>query len=99
MRIMVPSPMAGIASRQEQAFWDTPQRPKTRKKCCAKTTIFLSNLNLISPVQPSAQKYSSSVFQKSMFLSAHPVSIRGAARDRHGRGRRDAVDVRVLSAF
>jgi hypothetical protein len=33
-----------------------------------------------------------------MFLSVHPVSIRGAARDRHGRRKQDAVDVRVLSA-
>jgi hypothetical protein len=33
-----------------------------------------------------------------MFLSEHPVSFRVAARDRHGRRRQDAVDVRVLSA-
>jgi hypothetical protein len=32
-----------------------------------------------------------------MFLFAHPVSIRGAARDRHGRGRQDAVDVRCCA--
>jgi hypothetical protein len=78
-----------------------------RRGCCSNEgrprsrhpAIFSSNLNLISSVQPSAQKYSSSVFQKSMVLSAHPDSIRGAARDRHGRGKQDAVDVRVLSAF
>ena len=69
-------------------------KPRSRHKA-----IFTNNFNLISPVQPSAQKYSSSVFQKSMFLLAHPVSVRGAARDRHGRGRQDAVDVRVLSAL
>jgi hypothetical protein len=64
----------------------------------AKTAIFPSNLNLICPVQPSTQKYSSSVFPKIMFLSAHPVSPGGAARDRHGRWRRDAVAVRLFSA-
>jgi hypothetical protein len=57
-----------------------------------------SNLNPITPVQPSAQKYSSSIFPKSMFLSAHPASPGGAARDRHGRWRQDAMDVRVCSA-
>jgi hypothetical protein len=65
----------------------------------SKTTIFPSDFNLISPVQPSAQKYSTSVLQKSMFLSPHPDSTGGAARDRHGRRKQDAVDVRVLSAL
>ena len=65
---------------------------------CAKTAIFLSHFNLICLVQPSAQKYLSSVFQKIMFHSTHPDSIRGAARDRHGRRKQDAVDVRMLSA-
>jgi hypothetical protein len=66
---------------------------------CAKTAIFLNHLNPITPVQPPPQKYSSSIFPKSMFLSAHPASPGGAARDRHGRWRRDAVDVRVCSAL
>jgi hypothetical protein len=39
--------------------------------------FFTSDFNLISPVQPSTQKYSASVFQKFMFLSAHPVSSEG----------------------
>ena len=33
-----------------------------------------------------------------MFPSAHPASPGGAARDRHGRWRQDAMDVRVCSA-
>jgi len=65
----------------------------------AETTIFLSSFNLISPVQPSAQKYFSSVFQKYMFLSRHPDSPGGAARDRHGRWKQDAVAVRVCGAL
>jgi hypothetical protein len=65
-----------------------------QKKALRAKTIFLNHFNLISPVQPSAQKYLSSVFQKTMFLSLHPESIRGAARDRHGRRIWDAVDVR-----
>ena len=32
-----------------------------------------------------------------MIVSAHPASTGGAYRDRHGRGKRDAVDVRMLS--
>jgi hypothetical protein len=53
---------------------------------------FLSQFNLILPVQSSAQKY----------FCFHPTQItgvfsssrltRGAFRDRHGRGVRDAVD-------
>ena len=39
--------------------------------------VFLSNFNPITPVQPSAQKYSSSIFPKFMFLSAHPASLEG----------------------
>jgi len=31
-----------------------------------------------------------------MIISRHPASARGAYRDRHGRWKRDAVDVRVL---
>jgi hypothetical protein len=64
----------------------------------AKTAIFLNLLNPITPVQSSAQKYSSSIFPKFMFLSAHPASPGGAARDRHGRWKQDAVDVRVPRA-
>src|SRR5262249_25543538 len=41
--------------------------------------------------QPSAQKISS-VFQKIMVNSRHPAPPGGAARDRHGRWQRDAVD-------
>jgi hypothetical protein len=66
--------------------------------CCAKIAIFSNHFNLISPVQPSVQKYFTSIFPKFVFLSAHPASPGGAARDRHGRWRRDAVDVRVCSA-
>src|SRR5262245_22814719 len=33
-----------------------------------------------------------------MIVSPRPASTRGAYRDRHGRGKRDAVDVRMLSA-
>ena len=47
----------------------------------AKTAIFPSNFNLICPVQPFRQKYSSSVFQKHMVLSSHPAPTeRGASR-------------------
>ncbi len=64
----------------------------------AKTAIFPNNFNPIIPVQSSAQKYFTSNFQKFMFLSAHPASLGGAARDRHGRWKQDAVDVRMFSA-
>jgi hypothetical protein len=43
-------------------------------------------------VKASREKYSSSVFRKYMVFSTHPVATRGAYRDRHGRGRRGAVD-------
>jgi hypothetical protein len=43
-------------------------------------------------VKACREKYSSSVFRKFMISSTHPVSTRGAYRDRHGRGRRGAVD-------
>jgi hypothetical protein len=66
---------------------------------CAKTEIFRCHFNPITPVQPSPQKYSSSVFPKIVFLFSHPVSPGGAARDRHGRWRRDAVAVRLFSAL
>jgi hypothetical protein len=66
---------------------------------CAKPVIFASHFNEILCVQPSAQKYFSSVFQKIMFLSAHPASLGGAARDRHGRWKQDAVDVKMFSAL
>jgi hypothetical protein len=61
--------------------------------------IFLSNFNLISPVQSFHQKYLSSIFQKYMFHSPHPDSPGGTARDRHGRWKQDAVDVMVCSAL
>jgi hypothetical protein len=53
---------------------------------------------LISPVSLFFQKYFYSIFQKYMFHSPHPDSPGGAARDRHGRWKQDAVDVRVCSA-
>jgi hypothetical protein len=65
----------------------------------AKTAIFLRNSNPITPVQPSAQKYFTSIFPKFVFLSPHPASTGGAARDRHGRWRQEAVAVRVCSAL
>jgi len=49
--------------------------------------------NLVNPLR---EKYSSSVFQKHVVISPHPASARGAYRDRHGRWKRDAVDVRML---
>jgi hypothetical protein len=64
-----------------------------------KTVIFSNHFSLICPVQPSAQKYSTSVFPKTMFLFSHPVSPGGAARDRHGRWRWDAVAVGLFSAL
>jgi hypothetical protein len=64
----------------------------------AKTSIFPDHFNLIFPVQSPTQKYSTSIFPKFVFLSPHPDSPGGAARDRHGRWKRDAVDVRVFSA-
>ena len=79
-----------------------PARDKSRtriRELLRQTTIFLNNSNSITPVQPHTQKYSSSTFPKSMFLSAYPASPGGAARDRHGRWKQDAVDVRVLSAL
>jgi hypothetical protein len=53
----------------------------------------------MSPVQPSTPKYFSSIFQKFMFQSPHPDSPGGAARDRHGRWKQDAVDGMVCSAL
>ena len=47
----------------------------------------------LGPVQPFAQKYFSFVFSEIMFLSGYPASIKGAYRDRHERGARDAVGV------
>jgi hypothetical protein len=43
-------------------------------------------------VKPSREKYCSSVFQKNMIVSTYPASTGGAYRDRHGRGKRDAMD-------
>jgi hypothetical protein len=48
-------------------------------------------------VKPSREKYSTSVFRNFMIVCAGPASAGGAYRDRHGRGKRDAVDVRMLS--
>jgi hypothetical protein len=63
----------------------------------AKTVIFLNHFNPITPVQPSSQKYFTSIFPKFVFLSAHPASTGGAARDRHGRWRQDAVAARCAA--
>jgi hypothetical protein len=46
---------------------------------------------------PLSEKYFSSVLQKCMIVSAHPASTGGAYRDRHGRWKRGAVDVKLFS--
>jgi len=51
-----------------------------------------------SHVKPFREKYFTSVLRKYVIVSAHPASIGGAYRDRHGRGKRDAMDARMLSA-
>jgi len=44
-------------------------------------------------VQPFDEKYFASPFARNSFIdSSRPASIRGAYRDRHERGARDAVD-------
>jgi hypothetical protein len=53
---------------------------------------FLRRINVISPVQPYSQKYSASRLTQISHLSAPSRSQGGAARDRHGRRERDAVD-------
>jgi hypothetical protein len=63
------------------------------EKCLRQKIIFMSEINLVCPVQSFTQKYIPSDFQKRMFLSPHPVPVRGALRDRHGRWARDAMDV------
>src|SRR5262249_9562741 len=49
-------------------------------------------------VNPSREKYSTFIFRNFVIVSPRPASAGGAFRDRHGRGKRDAGDVRVLSA-
>jgi hypothetical protein len=76
-----------------------PADAEDLRKILRRKTNFASGFNLIWPVQPLREKYSASVFQKTMIVSAHPASTRGAYRDRHGRWKRDAVAVRMFSAF
>jgi hypothetical protein len=45
--------------------------------------------------KPFAQKYFSSVFQKTMISSPHPASPEGRSANRHRRGARDAMDARA----
>ena len=103
VRAMVAEPGQVFAPRprreRRRAFGPVGGLPKTRKKRCAKTTIFINEINLICPVQPSVLKYFSSVFQNILVHSARADSTGGAARDRHGRWRQDAVDVRMFSAL
>src|SRR5689334_15249056 len=47
----------------------------------------------VAYVKSSPQKYFSSVFRKGMFDCLRPAFTRGAFRDRHERGRRDAMAV------
>jgi hypothetical protein len=47
------------------------------------------------PVQPRLQKYFGFLLTQITGLSSPSRPIRGAFRDRHGRGRRDAVDAEV----
>ena len=67
---------------------------------------FPSNFNPITSVHPLPRKYFSSIFQnltshfpKYVFLSPHLASLGGTARDRHGRWRQDAVDVKLCCAL
>ena len=52
---------------------------------------FLQPFQPSSPVQSRTQKKSTSVLPKSVLSSLRPASTRGAFRDRHERGRWDAV--------
>jgi hypothetical protein len=45
--------------------------------------------------QVQNRKNFSSAFPKDVVVFAHPASTRGAFRDRHGRGKRDAMDMRA----
>jgi hypothetical protein len=45
---------------------------------------FGRRFNLITPVQPSAQKYFTFFFSEIEHYYPHPASSRGAYRDRHG---------------
>jgi hypothetical protein len=53
--------------------------------------IFSWRINPITSSSPSRKKIPLSFFQKLMFSSVHPASLRGAFRDRHGRWARDAM--------
>ena len=70
-----------------------PVLQRTRAKVDARRAnqFFLSEVDL-AYVKAVPEKYTASVFRNYMFFSARPASIGGAYRDRHGRGRRDAVD-------
>ena len=62
------------------------------EKLLRQKIIFMSEINPVWPVQSFGQKYSTSEFPNNMIVSLHPVSVRGALRDRHGRWARDAMD-------
>jgi hypothetical protein len=53
---------------------------------------FARRFNVDSIVQPFAKKYSTSVFQNHMICFPPSRAHRGALRDRHERGARDAMD-------
>jgi hypothetical protein len=55
----------------------TVQGPSPRKTLRQKLD-FSNTLSVFRRFKPSRQKYSSSIFQKYMFLSRHPASMRGA---------------------
>jgi hypothetical protein len=59
-------------------------------------TILLNGIKVILAVQPPCQKYSASGLAQISGLSPPSRSQGGAARDRHGRRERDAVDADVL---
>jgi hypothetical protein len=90
-RMTPPRPQAcGLELHRHTKMADMKPAPLPRRA---------NQLRLIrSRVKPSGEKYFSSVFQKFMIVSAHPASTGGAYRDRHGRGKRGAVDAKVFSA-
>jgi len=80
------------------AIWPcaaSPVRDFNGENRCAERANFVSSFKLICPVQPRARKYSYLRKSEIMGLCAHPASAGGAYRDRHGRGKRDAMDALV----
>jgi hypothetical protein len=53
---------------------------------------FASRFIMLRRFKSRGEKYIASVFQKNMIVFVRPVSTGGALRDRHGRGKRDAMD-------